>query len=94
MLDATRSGQFEQIQRAIDVCLGVQPWLAQRGSHAGAGREMNDAVKSFRQGTFKRFRVANIGFDNFKVGILRVGADVVALDRRIVKIIKVIDDRH
>ena len=89
----TRPRQFEQIERAIDVGFGVQLWLAQRWPHTGPGREMNDAVKSFGKGTLECFRIANIGFDNFKLWILGVRADVISLDRRLIKIVKVIDDR-
>ena len=61
LFDVVVPGQFEQIQRAVDVGLAVKFGFRKRWSHTGTSGQVDDAVKvlSF-ENVFERGAVANI----------------------------------
>ncbi len=92
---AARAREFEQVDRAVDVGLGVERRLRERGPDARARRQMHDHVnRLFAERACERRAVADVRLDESERCAPHVRLDVRALDGRIVEVVEVVHDRH
>src|ERR1044072_2147768 len=87
------TGQLEQIDRAVDVRLGIKLRLRQRRTDTGARREVNDAIEfGLSENLFQSRCITNVGLKQAIVGIVFVSTRVPAFDCRVVEIIEIVND--
>src|SRR5467141_2195711 len=85
--------QLQQVQRAIDIRFCVESRLLQRRSHSRAGGQMNDAIKvSAVECLLQSCAVSYVRFNQTESRIRKISANVGALYRRLIEIVKVIND--
>src|SRR6266850_4516023 len=92
-LHAGKPGSFEEMQRSTDIGVVIKPWLANRWSHARPRGQVGNQIEFFSMK--KRVdgcAVAQIQAMN--ADIRRHGLDIGPLDLRVVKIVKVVENRN
>ncbi len=89
------ASQFEKIQGPADVDLVVESSFGEGRSNAGAGREVNDAVKTLFAGqSLQAIAVANVSNLETKRRTREVGANVAPLLAWIVVVVKIVHHDH
>src|ERR1051325_4282465 len=90
-----RSGELQKIHRAVNVGFDVQTRLLERGTHASTRGQVNDTIVTcLLESLAQSIEIANVGREHFEIRIRLMVGDVRSLDRRVVEVVKVVDDRN